>query len=239
MAKAADMHWGVDTINKPSVLFRHLKGMNASPSFVGRYLNESPPGDLDRAEVDFYLARDIRILLIYICNSGLVGEKKGADQAAAAIAKAKSLRVPEDCDITIFADVEPNVHVDEDWIMGWWKAMFNSKYGGRGGLYVNFDKRNAQHQKTVVANAVARFPKSDDAPIRIYSQSPFKGEVRPGDAKFDFEYKPDELDLFPGSSVVWQYQTNCVIRGSVAMCDFDLANDDGFDCMWAASDENP
>jgi hypothetical protein len=84
---------------------------------------------------------------------------------------------------------------------------------------------------------LAKFPNSDDAPVRLYSQSPFRGEKLP-DA-ITFPYEPDDLESSPGASVIWQYQTGCVVLGGTAMCDFDLANDDGFESMWAPSDGSP
>jgi hypothetical protein len=236
MGIPANCQWGVDTINKGSVLFPHLKALKATPAFIGRYLNEDPPGNLDKADAKYILDKGFRILVIYLVGTGLTGEKKGSAQASQAIQRARGV-VPEDCDITFYADIEPNVHVDVDWILGWWKTMYQSNYGGRGGLYVNLDRRNSQHQKQVVTEAALKFPNSSDGPIRLYSQSPFQGEKLP-DA-INFPWQPDDLDVVPGASVIWQYQTSCVVRGGQAMCDFDLANEDGFHSMWAPTDGIP
>jgi hypothetical protein len=135
----------------------------------------------------------------------------------------------------IYADIEPNWKCAAEWFHGWWKVMFDSPYGGMGGVYENPLKWNAPN----FANPYLKALKGDspfvfeDPPSKaryLYSQQPCKGCLKPKSITFDFV--PAEPHGVRGTTVVWQYGIDCVKRGGThGLIDMDLADARGYASM--------
>ncbi len=258
---SSGIHWGVDSSAFPANHRINVKGTTTFefvvkqagriPDFWGRYIGG--PYAASKTEVQF-IQRESKgncpILVIYNginrarLSSGFEG---GKADARSAITAAKALGVP--ANVCIFGDIEPGTKCTEGWFRGWWEGMLHSMYFGQGGLYVNATSHFARNFSNPYREALrftsglifqeALDPDSPfilwDPPGRerlLYSQTPQKGPVLPSQIGFGFQ--PDEPIFCRGTTVLWQYGTNCLRPpGSpVGAVDFDLADDRGFNAMW-------
>jgi hypothetical protein len=268
------IHWGVDSLNAADSLWpQGVQPKNQKklwhvvyerfgkriPEFWGRYIVGTTA--LTQAEANYLLNPPdaCRILPIYNQCQPWGGEARGVADAEAAIRAAGALGIP--ANVFIYADIEAQFNPTKAWILGWWKRMYNSPYGGCGGFYCSPVKRNfrflpayapalvaamAQIAQANAANTPSPFGTSVNRRIwsnthkRVVPQA-LAGLTGPDPQIPNYADvgKPDPITLANGTIVsdipaVWQYAVDCLqVKGPKSgLVDLNLANDDGFDAMW-------
>jgi hypothetical protein len=237
--------WGVDSLipanyilnnlkDKPTVYQYVVDKMERAPDFWGRYIVGTQEQRLLREEADFLLARDCRILPIFNQAHVSAGLEMGREDARKALKAASDLSIP--AGVWIYADIEPGWKPTRDWIRGWWDGMYNSMYGGCGGLYCNSHPINTYFTYPY-GEALKMEPTSRNILFNSYlwAQTPAKGcSSKPSSMQFT----PDSPKSHLGGARVWQYATKCLVgamKPGKELVDMDLANDTGYDGMWKGS----
>lgn len=227
--------WGVDSaqpansmVQGQTLLDFITQQCGQAPTFGGRYIGGNFA--LTSLEVEFLHDKGCRILVIYngARNSPASvqgGLAEGANDANKAIAAAQALGVPDG--VWIYADVEAGWQPSSAWFQGWSDTMFNSQFGGAGGVYGNPHKTNAANFNVPYCDAFnndSNMQGTDSNAAYIYSSEPEPGCTAAANAP---AFTPDMPPCNP-NTVIWQYAENC-FKGLV---DQDLANDAGFASMW-------
>jgi hypothetical protein len=227
--------WGVDSalpangmVEKQTLFDFITQQCGQAPAFWGRYIGGRFA--LTPAEAQFIHNKGCRILLVYngthnSPRSVQGGSAEGANDANKAIAAAQTLGVPDG--VWIYADVESSWTPTSAWFQGWSDAMFNSQFGGAGGIYGNPNKTNAANFNVPYCNAFISDPNmrgTDGDAAYIFSSEPEPGCTTAAQAP---AFAPDMPPCNP-NTVIWQYAESC-FGGRV---DEDLANDAGFASMW-------
>jgi hypothetical protein len=246
--------WGVNSWNKVNTmigtqtLYDWVAKKVGEPHFWGRYIGGITP-PLDLAEANLLHTNGCKILLIYnklteamVSATGTAGFNAGKDAADDAIKRAQNpLKVPEEDTIWIYANIEGGWKVSSDWILGWWQKMYDSSYGGVGGLYCN--PVWTAHWKSNFVKAYCAAVASTSIPnvtnlSYLYSQLDPNGRVAGCAADpSTLPFTPANPPCHPGGSVIWQYAINCY-KGILpplnqGIIDMDLANQRGINSMWA------
>lgn len=205
------------------------------PDFWGRYLGRH---QITAGEAEYIFEQSggkCRILLAYN-NVGPVGvrgnRQAGIDAARDAIARATALNVPRGT--FIYCDIEGKYRPSVDFIQGWWEGMWNSIYGGAGGIYCKTTEPNfvRPYLSAVRAGNPTLAP---DFPIwarYLWTTRPqVSGRHKPGDYSIFAPIEPsDTQGGLQGVTVIHQYALD-----KYGMVDFDLANQAGYDSMWRSS----
>ncbi len=237
------IHWGVDSAmpanaqvagpagahEQRPMLFERLSALaGRAPEFWGRYIGGHY--SMTAAEARFLHGQGCRVLMIYngahdSAASVRGGYPQGVHDAQAAISSANALGVA--AGTFIYADIESGWRVTADWIRGWSDTMYDSEFGGAGGIYANPMPQNAPNFNNPYCQAF-----NADAKMRglaghhgayIYSSEPEPGCGVPGPNRF----APATAPCNP-NTVVWQYAEGCY----GGLVDQDLANDVGLWSMW-------
>jgi hypothetical protein len=227
--------WGVDSATPSNnnvqgqTLFDFItQQAGQSPAFWGRYIGGNFA--LTAGEAQFLHDRNCKILVIYNGahnnpNSVQGGFQEGVTDANKAIAAAQALGVPNGT--WIYADIEAGWSPTADWFKGWSDTMFNSQYGGAGGVYCNPLPGNAAHFSDPYCDAFNNDPNmqgAGDSAALIYSCQHEPGCSTAANAP---TFNPAVPPCNPNAAI-WQYAESC-FQGLV---DEDLANDVGFASMW-------
>lgn len=227
-----------------------LTGIDTKPAFWGRYLNgASKDYNLIAPEIDYLLSRGCRIVPIFLPGShNRNGFDAGSRAAEAAEGFARQIGVPDG--VRIYADLE-NRAFDSEWFRGWCTRMFQSNYGGMGGVY-----GDTQHSWSWGAAAAAGVPDdpqsgtliSDLAAGRVtagksslfytWTTRPFLGhELTTGEPLMPSEFRAINPPAnFLMKTVLWQYRQNVKLGLHLhhgALVDLDLATEDGYADMWS------
>lgn len=250
MAVPDGCYWGVDSlipIHQPmggkKTLFEFVQEKTkATPSFWGRYIGQhNGKNALPKEEVAFIrqVSPHTRLLVVYNNVRPGGGYDTGRIDAQAAISFANALDISSG--VVIYANVEPSDgKVSADWIRGWWDIMYDSKYGGRGGIYGNTSGITwLAYLRSAYAGALEKMksPPSMGWYPPLWAQRPFKGCMIP--EQINFSYQPDQIWEGYGAAVVWQYAINCYIPSGQknGLIDMDLATQIGYDGMWHVGPE--
>lgn len=227
--------WGVDSAQpsnsmvESQTLFDFItQQCGQAPAFWGRYIGGRFA--LTAAEEKFLHGKGCRILLVYNGTRDSPGSvqggfPEGANDANKAIAAAQALGVPGG--VWIYADVESAWTPTPEWFQGWSDTMFDSQFGGAGGIYGNPHKANAANFNVPYCNAFhgdSNMQGTDEDAAYIFSSEPEPGCTTAAEAP---AFAPAMPPCNP-HTVIWQYAENC-FGGRV---DQDLANDAGFRSMW-------
>ena len=254
----ATVYWGVDSANPATFRVAYAKGhptlfdyvtetCGRMPDFWGRYIGGSYK--LTEEEVGYISHASkgkCRILVIYngahnAKTSTQGGKAEGLHDAQKAVAAATKLGVPPGT--MIFCDIEPGWKCTADWFRGWWEGMYASLYAGAGGMYENPLPWNAPnfsspYLKALTADAASPVQSFLGSRRYLYSQQPQKGFVPPKSDKFaSLAFAPAEPAGLAGETVLWQYAINCLKLGDskIGLIDMNLADQRGYDLMWAGS----
>jgi hypothetical protein len=253
--------WGVDSwarsdkavgasTGKASV-FDHLVTKGLKPDFFGRYLGKSD-SSLTADEARFLLQHGCRIVPVYRGEPRKSQKKnsKGetyyskvfeAGSAAAnnAIEAANAVGMPGG--VVIYADIEAGEDPGADYIVGWCRTMWHSKFGGAGGFYCD-NRASAPFMKSL-KKARERLEAEEDMGkamkdrISLWCQFRYLGDNQPGQNRV---FKPEKPDFLPSGPAVWQYSRNCLpftqkVAGTVtsyALIDKNVATQNAFKEMW-------
>jgi hypothetical protein len=224
--------WGVDSATGANsivgnqTLFDFVtQQCGQPPGFWGRYIGGLYP--LTAAEAQFLHNKGCRILIIYNGAQNTVSSVQGAfpagvNDANKAITAAQALGVPSG--VWIYADVEASWKPTSGWFQGWSDTMFNSEFGGAGGVYGNPHRTNAANFNIPYCDAF-----NNDANMQGTAAYVFSSEPEPGcsTASGAPAFAPDMPPCNP-NTVIWQYAEDC-LDGRV---DEDLATDAGLASMW-------
>ena len=195
--------------------------------FWGRYIGASKP--LTLAECKFLHDRNCKILVIYNGTStqSVRGNFSAGEQdAKKAIEAANLLKIPDGIFIYANIDSTPPMNPSTEWIRGWWTKMYNSIYGGVGGIYMGLDiSRNyCEIFKKVDSDARKSPPEYPTRIINLSLNSSFMlGKIvnPPNCHPNGFRIKQDTMK-YPIFSV----------KGGSAAVDLDSASDSGLSGMW-------
>lgn len=248
-----DAYWGVDSLNPAThkmavkghpTLFQYVCDQAGRvPDFWGRYITGGKAGRLSQEEADYIFTTSdgaTRILPIYNQarpNPGsLTGkERQGEHDAAHAVKAASDLGIP--AGVFLWCDIEPGWRTTAAWFRGWWKGMFNSQYGGMGGIYENPLKWNGGNFAKPYLEALRGDSPwvFQDPPAKaryLWSQQPAKVNASLASVP---AYAPAEPQGVRDVTVLWQYAIDCLRTGGKwGNVDLDLANETGYDSMWSS-----
>lgn len=108
-------------------LFHWVMRMSSPPSFWGR--NMAGENRLTKEEIDFLHKNYCGIALIY---NGLteaeVSEKNGVEDGLRAVGAARSLGVPANKDIALFAEIGEEFSINHNWMIGFANAILDNGY---------------------------------------------------------------------------------------------------------------
>jgi len=211
--------WGIDSASLTTEeLYACVNEHFGKPAIWGRYLGttENVSQGLTKDEVQYLHDLDIKVLPIYNLFTDATGYENGVNEAESAIEIAKELGFPEG--VAIFADIEPNYPVNEDFIQGWFDRLTNSDY--IPGIYGVFDKERELYTQLEKALNSNKEMKNE---LLIWSAHP-QNEPTPKDKAPN--YKPNG----PKNSKIigWQYGINA----KSCNIDTNLFQDDMIDYSW-------
>lgn len=226
--------WGVDSIANadqpvPAItgkvtLYDYLVAKNLKPAFFGRYL-AAPAGVhlLTSAEASYLRNKGCRILPVYRKKPTL---ESGEAAATKAIAAASAVGVA--AGVVLYTDIEPLDKPSPEYLLGWCKTMWASKFGGAGGFYCNnwvgsdfmrAFKKALEQMATPMKNRIS-----------LWCQYPLHkcGQLT--------TFSPDTPSFYPDGPMVWQYALGCLkyTQGEhqYALIDMNMATQRGYDDMW-------
>lgn len=237
------LYWGVDSLfpadttantQLKKTIFEIVEEEERIPDFWGRYIIGKPEHILTKRETKFLLDKGCRILPIYngISKITVKTRANGVKQAQDAILRANKLSIPKWT--YIFANLEWNFYPTKDWFVGWWETMFNSHYGGAGGLYCNPAGHNVGFLKNY-RNAMNEVTDSLSIPnIRYFCPTFSSGPPKGCNAnRKTIKWNPYEPVFNPGSTQLWQYAIDChKVQGRWGAYDKVLATEKGFNRLW-------
>lgn len=224
------IYWGVDSVTHADevisgVRFFDLVKAQAggkAPEFWGRYIGSVTTSyNLTSSEAQYLHSKNCRILLTYNGHTGkpVASLADGQEAATTAIARARALAVPENGTVWIYCDIEPGQSPTAAFFTGWFETVESSGY--RGGVYGD------------TSAATFNAPYCD-----AYAPPALLWNVRPQLGSCNMQYrtfKPDRPSPCNAPTVIHQYRINCPVSGAQPsqQIDLDLANDWGFQRMWA------
>lgn len=229
-------------------------GASRTPEFWGRYIGTR--GNLTLAEVNFLHSRNCKVLLIYrdtaSQNAQIFTYQDGQNHANAAIQSAGLLQVPGGKRVWMYADIEFGRGFPiptEAFFRGWSDTIANSPYGA--GVYGNTAQAAAFSTPFCCAYNQDPVMRDPNAPAMLWTNQPGKCSgsrcdprryADPADLQPPFaptiprcdRLRPPCGPLIP-PVVIYQYAIDFTINGLARAVDYDLANDMGFQGMWAPS----
>ncbi len=249
--------WGVDSataasfgpVGKYATLYDAVvssDGAGRTPSFWGRYVGHPTASfNLTSDEASFLHSHNCKILLIYGGTTAqTVGSyQDGVNAASNAInyITNNKLAVPGGKSVWIYCDIEyPSMSPTADFFRGWSDTMFNSSYGGAGGVYgntINDAKHNPQFN-TPYCNAYAADSnmRVGSAPALVYTDQPIQcvgPSCNPQTlASTPPAFSKAEAPPCGAPTVLFQYAQQLTIAKMKNAVDFDLTNGAGFAGMW-------
>jgi len=236
------LHWGVDSF-LPANATRHVPGSkmlydfvaakNGPPDFWGRYIGTR--SSLSKPEAQYLLSKGCRILVIFngFTAHHVKGDENAGSQAAAeAIQAANNLGVKKYT--YIYANIEWDWRPSKDWIIGWWRKMRVSSYGGVGGFYCNPAPINSAFLKSFheALGAMEKEIPNLRYMCPLFASGPNKGCSTNGKK---LTWGPYEPPFHRGGTVLWQYAINCSkVTATHGLYDMDLATSRGIRTLWTA-----
>lgn len=239
---AGALEWGVDSflpvtttryVPGGKTLYDYISDKHGPPAFWGRYIAGNNNVILTRDEAQFLLQKNCRILVIYNgFGAGHVrqGIQAGKDSADKAIRQANYIGVKQYT--YIYANLEWDWEPSVDWMLGWWRTMSLSKYGGVGGFYCNpapVNKKFLNNFSSALAIAEKNIPN-----VRymcpLFASGPSKGcHANPKSLTWQ-AYAPS---FHRRETVLWQYAINCTkVSGNKGLYDMDMATARGLRTLW-------
>lgn len=222
-------------------------GGGRTPAFWGRYIGHPNASiNLTSTEASFLHNRNCRILLIYggTTNATVQTYQNGVNAATNAInyIANNNLAVPGAKRVWIYCDIEyPEMSPTADFFQGWSDTLFNSIYGGAGGVYGNTinDAAHNPQFNTPYCNAYTADSnmRVGSAPALVWANQPNQCLGPTCDLLFWASNPPafSQVDVhFPcgAPTVIFQYANQLTIAGMPNAVDFDLATGAGFSSMW-------
>ncbi|MDQ0232485.1 glycoside hydrolase domain-containing protein [Metabacillus malikii] len=191
-----DFVWGVDSASyTDDTLLACVNDNFGNPKVWGRYLGdkEGVSKGITKEEWQLLNKNGIKVLLISNQFTDATTYEKGKAEAEQAIKLAKEVGSPEKS--AIFADIEPDYPVDENFIVGWYETISSSGY--IPGIYGIFDQ---EEKLTIAFNAASEQKEGLKESTYLWTAAPNIGITSESNAP---KYSPEGPE---GSMLYgWQY----------------------------------
>ncbi len=226
------IRWGVDSVthadqNFAGMTFFEIVKANAidAPRFWGRYIGSPTASyNLVPSEIEYLARKNCRILLIYNGHTGpgasvaTFADGQAAAQAAIDYIAINNLQVPGGNKVWIYCDLEASQSPTPAFFTGWFSRMQSSPYvGGVYGAPSHYAAYCLAYTQTT-------------PPELFYSQQPQIGCI------WSYRtFNPSIPSPCRARTAIHQYQNQlgCSVGTDPDRVDLDLADELGFQSMWA------